>query len=77
MELWSASKLKVPELDVFSDSKLMVNQITRKFEARGGKMAKYLAVANNLLTEFEVVKMKQVGGLEFTCRHTGRLAINF
>ncbi|GFS42476.1 hypothetical protein Acr_00g0080040 [Actinidia rufa] len=50
--LRSSSKLKVFELHIFSDAKLIVNQVTEKFEAWGAKMAKYLAVAKNLITEF-------------------------
>ena len=49
--LRSSIKLKVPDLHIFSDSKLVVNQVTEKFKVQGAKMAKYLAVANNLLTE--------------------------
>ena len=56
-----ANKLKVPELHIFSDSKLVVNQVIGKFEARGAKMAKYLAMAKNFLTEFKAVKIEQVG----------------
>ncbi|XP_057463838.1 uncharacterized protein LOC130753679 [Actinidia eriantha] len=59
--LRSATKLGVPELCVHSDSKLVVNQVTGKFEARGVKMAKYLQVAKNLLSEFRAVKIEQVG----------------
>lgn len=59
--LQSSSKLKVPELYIFSDSKMVVNQVTEKFKARGAKMAKYLAVVNNLLKELKVVKIEQVG----------------
>ncbi|GFY84506.1 hypothetical protein Acr_03g0012800 [Actinidia rufa] len=58
--LLSASKLKIPELHFFSDSKLVVNQVTEKFVARGVKMVRYLAVAKNLLTEFKAVKIEQV-----------------
>ncbi|GFZ14587.1 hypothetical protein Acr_24g0007770 [Actinidia rufa] len=57
----SANKLKVPELHIFSDSKLVVNQVTWKFEARGAKMAKYLAIAKAFLTEFKADKIEQVG----------------
>ena len=57
--LQSASKLKVPELHTFNDSKLVVNQVTGKFEARGAKMAKYLVVAKNLLIEFKTIKIEQ------------------
>ncbi|GFZ14630.1 hypothetical protein Acr_24g0008200 [Actinidia rufa] len=58
--LRSSSKIKVPELHIFSVSKLVVNQVIEKFEARGAKMAKYLAVAKNLLKEFRAVKIEQV-----------------
>ena len=58
--LRSTSKQKVFELHIFNDLKLVVNRFTGKFEVRGAKVAKYLAVAMNLLTEFRVVKIKQV-----------------
>ena len=32
-----------------------------KFEAREAKMAKYLAMAKKLLTEFRAIKIEQVG----------------
>ena len=60
MGLRCTKKLKVPEFNKFSDLKLVVNQVTGKFEARGAKMAKYLAVTKNLLTEFKVVKIEQL-----------------
>ncbi|GFS36134.1 hypothetical protein Acr_00g0044290 [Actinidia rufa] len=59
-ELRFASKLKIPKLHIFSDSKLVVNQATEKFVTRGVKMAKYLVVAKNLLTKFKVIKIEQV-----------------
>ena len=46
---------------IFSDSKLVVNQVMRKYEGQGAKMAKYLAVAKNFLIEFKAVKIEQVG----------------
>ena len=58
--LRSASKLKALELHIFSDSKLVVNQFTRKFKAQGAKMAKSLEMAKDLLTEFIAVKIEQV-----------------
>ena len=81
-----SSKLKVLELHIFNDSKLVVNQVTRKFEAWGAKMAKYLAVPNNLLTKFRAVKIEQVGrdlnshadalvGLASTCKAEARRTI--
>ena len=38
----------------------MVNQVIGKFKAQRAKMAKYLAIAKTFLTEFKVVKIKQV-----------------
>ena len=58
--LRSANKLGVPELHIFSNSKLIVNQVIEKFEAHGTNMAKYLAVAKNLLTRFNSIKIEQV-----------------
>ncbi|GFS40391.1 hypothetical protein Acr_00g0068270 [Actinidia rufa] len=58
-KLQSSSKLKVPELHIFSDSKLVVNQVMGNFEARDAKMAKFLAVAKNLLTKFKAVKIER------------------
>ncbi|GFZ09156.1 hypothetical protein Acr_20g0009640 [Actinidia rufa] len=55
-----ANKLGVPELHIYSDSKLVVNQVMGKFEARGIKMAKYLNMAKSLISEFRVVKIEQV-----------------
>ena len=66
--LQSTNKLEVPKVHIFSDSKLVVNQVMRKFEARGINMEKYLAVAK---------KLHAREGLEFTCKCTGRLGINF
>ena len=48
----SVSKLKVLELHIFSDSKLLVNQVIGKFEVWGAKI---------LLTRFKAVKIEQVG----------------
>ncbi|GFZ07002.1 hypothetical protein Acr_18g0011720 [Actinidia rufa] len=59
--LWSSSKLKVPKLHIFSDSKLVVNQVIGKFEARGTRMAKYLAIANDLLTK-KYLAIHEMGG---------------
>ena len=60
--LRSSSKLMVPELYIFNDSKLVVNQvtITGKFKTQGDKMA-YLAIAKTLITEFRAFKIKKVG----------------
>ncbi|XP_057505747.1 uncharacterized protein LOC130789037 [Actinidia eriantha] len=59
--LRSASKLGVRDLCIYSDSKLVVNQVMGKFEARGIKMAKYLRMAKGLINEFRTFKIEQVG----------------
>ena len=41
--LRSSKKLLVLELHIFSDSKLVVNQVNEKFEIQGAKMEKYLS----------------------------------
>ncbi|GFY95321.1 hypothetical protein Acr_10g0007060 [Actinidia rufa] len=56
--LRSASKLKISELHIFSDSKLVVNQVIRKFKTPEAKTAKYLAVAKNILKEFKAMKIE-------------------
>ncbi|GFZ11580.1 hypothetical protein Acr_22g0009780 [Actinidia rufa] len=56
----SARKLKVPEIHIFSDSKLIANQVSEKFEAQGAKMAKYMAIAKTILTEFRAIQIEQV-----------------
>ena len=75
--LRSSSKRKVPELHIFSDSNLVVNQVTKKFEARGAKMAKYFAIAKNLLTKFKSVRIEQVGKDLNTHRRIGGIRISF
>ena len=58
--LRSFSKLMVPELHIFNDSNSVVNQVTSKFEARGARMAKYLASVKTL-TKFRAIKIEQMG----------------
>ena len=57
-----ASKLKAFELHIFSDSKPVVNQVSRKFKARGAKIVKYLVVAKNPLTKFKAIRSNKCGG---------------
>ena len=59
--LQSTNKLKVFKLYIFSDSKLVVNQVIGKFKAQRAKMVKYLAIVKAFLTEFKVIKIEQVG----------------
>ncbi|GFZ19414.1 hypothetical protein Acr_28g0001190 [Actinidia rufa] len=48
------------EFHVFSDSKLIVNQVIGKFEARGAKMAKYLEITNTLFIEFKLSRWRGI-----------------
>ena len=50
--LRSVKRRQVPNLHIFSDSKLVVNWVTRKFEVWGAKIATYLMVAKPLLRGF-------------------------
>ena len=50
--------MMVFKLHIFSDSKLVVNQITDIFEARGVKMTKYLAIIKNLLIKLRATKIE-------------------
>ncbi|GFY97881.1 hypothetical protein Acr_12g0004220 [Actinidia rufa] len=59
--LRSANQLGVPELCIYRDSKLVVNQVTGKFESKGIKMAKYLKKAKSLISKFKAIKIEQVG----------------
>ncbi|XP_057465748.1 uncharacterized protein LOC130755372 [Actinidia eriantha] len=59
--LRSTNKLGVHDLCIYSDSKLVINQVMGKFKARGIKMEKYLRMAKSLISEFRTVKIDQVG----------------
>ena len=50
--------MMVLEFHIFNNSKMVVNQVNCKFEARGARMAKYLAITKTLFTKFRVVKIK-------------------
>ena len=47
-----AKEMKVESLEIFSDSQLIVCQVTNKYQARGEKMAAYLQKAKDLLSTF-------------------------
>ncbi|KAM2530053.1 hypothetical protein PS1_027958 [Malus domestica] len=47
-----AKHLKVKRIDIFSDSQLVVNQVTNNFDAKDSSMAAYLAQTQLLLKHF-------------------------
>ncbi|KAM1611109.1 hypothetical protein ACFXTN_021439 [Malus domestica] len=47
-----AKHLGVKQIDIFSDSQLVVNQVTNNFEAKDSSMATYLAQTQLLLKHF-------------------------
>ena len=47
-----AQKLGVEEVDVFSNSRLVVNQIDWSFEAKDQRMSQYLKLIGNLCANF-------------------------
>lgn len=48
-----ARELGVENIEVFSDSMLIVNQITREFKAKEERLAKYLGKVKALLNKFK------------------------
>ena len=47
-----AKEMKVESLEIYSDSQLVVCQITNEYQVRGEKMAAYLQKAKDLLRTF-------------------------
>ena len=52
--------MRVESLDIYSDSQLVVYQVTNEYQARGKKMAAYLLKAKDLLSAFSSFKIQQV-----------------
>ena len=48
------------EVDVFSNSRLVVNQIDGSFEAKDQRMSQYLKLIGNLCTNFREVNVIRV-----------------
>lgn len=59
--LKSALRIKTLELIVFSDSKLVVNQVSGEYEANDERMAKYQALLRTEIKKFAAIKMEQIG----------------
>ena len=56
-----AKEMEAEELFVFSDSQLVTNQLSGKYEARDEKMAKYLEKARESLKDFRAVRVEKIG----------------
>ncbi|GMP68249.1 hypothetical protein CsSME_00027924 [Camellia sinensis var. sinensis] len=59
--LKSAFYMKATEVMVYSDSQLVVNQISGDYEAKDGRMAKYQELIRKEIKKFEVVRIEQIG----------------
>lgn len=56
-----AKRLEIEDLVVYSDSKLVVNQVIREYEACDDQMNKYVSSVKELIKGFSRLKMEQVG----------------
>ena len=52
-----AKEMRVESLDIYSDSQLVVCQITNEYQAHGEKMVAYLQKAKDLLNAFSSFKI--------------------
>ena len=59
-----AHSLEVDQLEVYSDSQLVVKQIEDKYEAKSGRMIMYLRKVRDLLKKFVLVQVKHVPRVE-------------
>ena len=59
-ELKLTKEMKVESLEIYSNSQLVVYQVTDEYQARGKNMAAYLQTANDLLNAFNFFKIQQV-----------------
>ena len=53
-----AREMKVESLEIYSDSQLVVCQVTDEYQARGEKVAAYLQKAKDLLNAFSSFKIR-------------------
>ena len=55
-----AKALGVRNLKLNSDSKLVVGQVTNEYEAKEVRMKRYLTLTNQLVSNFDDVKITQI-----------------
>ena len=65
--------LGAKDVEIYSDSRLVVYQILGSFEARDSQMKAYLSTAKQIISKFGIVKVVQVGRAQN--RHTDSLAM--
>ena len=53
--------MKATELMVYSDSQLVVNQISGDYETKDERMAKYQELVRKEIMKFEVVRIEHIG----------------
>ena len=58
--LWVVQRLGAEEVEVFSDSRLVVSQIEGRFEARDNRMSQYLKLFGSLWVNFQKVSVGKV-----------------
>ncbi|XP_028087698.1 uncharacterized protein LOC114288396 [Camellia sinensis] len=58
--LRNALRMKASALMVFSDSKLVVNQVSGEYEARDERMAKYQALVCAKIKKFDAIRVEQI-----------------
>nr|XP_023875439.1 uncharacterized protein LOC111987930 [Quercus suber] len=70
-----AKAIGVKSLTLNSDSKLVTRQLNNEYETKDDRMKRYMALANQLISEFDDVKIIQVPREEnFEAGEVGRLA---
>ena len=58
--LRAVSRLEARDVEIYSDSRLIVNQVQGRFEARDPRMKAYLELAKQVISNFCMVKVIQV-----------------
>ena len=58
--LWVVQRLNAEEVEVFSDSRLVMSQIVGCFEARDYRMSQYLKLFGSLRANFQKVSVVRV-----------------
>ena len=53
-----AKEMKVKSLEIYSDSQLVIGQITNVYQVRGDKMVAYLQKVKDLLSSFSSYTIK-------------------
>ena len=61
-----AKEMKVESPEIYSDSQLVVCQVTDEYQARGEKMAAYLHKAKDFLRTFSSYTIQQVPRAQYT-----------